>query len=239
MLSGCGSSKGIIGTWKTEFSESSDIYCYTIFNKDGVYENHFIYYGNDVILSQGYYEYKENSDEVNSGRITIYDNKLNASNIGIGEMNDYNGYRIFAVLSGSMSINDYDTSVIDKNGIHFDAGELIICKELNVNEANNLQAGDVITFQSQNADDFGEIVTHKIRRVSSTTDGSKAYVTYGINTNVDDDTLVTPDYIIGKYVGKLPYANAEKYELSYTIYKYSNELELWKDNSEKFTLKSN
>lgn len=227
----------ITGIWKTEFSESNGVHCYTVFNKDGEYENHFVCSDNDIVLNQGYYDYKENSDEVSSGKISIYGNQFNSSSIG--RMNEYNGYHIFAVLSDSMSISNNNTSVIDKNGIHFNAGDLIICKELGVDEINNLQAGDIITFQSQNADNFGEVVTHKIRRVTSTAEGYKGYVTYGINTNTDDETIVTPDFIIGKYVGKLPFAIGEKYELSYTLYKKTRELEIWKDSSEKYILKSN
>ena len=114
------------------------------------------------------------------------------------------GYKMFIVLSDSMSISEQDTTAEDKAGIHFNAGDLIFSKSLDPEEAAQLQPGDVITFQSQNGDNFGEVVTHKIRRITKTAEGSLGFVTYGINTNTDDETIVTPDFILGKYAGRIP-----------------------------------
>ena len=114
------------------------------------------------------------------------------------------GIKMFIVLSGSMSISEQDTLPEDKEGVHFEAGDLIFSKSLDPEECAALQPGDVITFQSQNGDNFGEVVTHKIRRITSTAEGGLGFVTYGINTNTDDETIVTPDFILGKYSGKIP-----------------------------------
>lgn len=114
------------------------------------------------------------------------------------------GYKMFIVLSDSMSISEQDTTAEDKAGITFNAGDLIFSKTLDDGEYAALQPGDVITFQSQGGDNFGEVVTHKIRRITQTAEGGIGYVTYGINTNVDDETVVSPDFILGKYSGKIP-----------------------------------
>ena len=100
---------------------------------------------------------------------------------------DIFGYKFFIAQSDSMSATD------------FSAGDIVIVKEV---DAFSLKEGDVITFISQNSYSYGETVTHKIREVRRSADGSPAFVTYGTTTNTDDEALAT--IIIGKYVGKLP-----------------------------------
>ena len=114
------------------------------------------------------------------------------------------GYKMFIVLSDSMSISEQDTTAEDRAGVNFAAGDLIFSKELEREEVAQLQPGDVITFQSQNGDNFGEVVTHKIRRLTTTAEGERGFVTYGINTNVDDETIVTYYFVLGRYSGKIP-----------------------------------
>ena len=114
------------------------------------------------------------------------------------------GYKMFIVLSDSMSISEQDTTAEDKAGVYFNAGDLIFSKNLDPEDCVQLQPGDVITFQSQNGDNFGEVVTHKIRRITTTAEGGLGFVTYGINTNTDDETIVAPDFVLGKYAGKIP-----------------------------------
>ncbi len=105
------------------------------------------------------------------------------------DKNDRNffGYKFFVVRTDSMAATD------------FDAGDIIISKEVDI---STLGEGDIITFISQSPNNYGETVTHKIRRVTRDTDGSIAFVTYGTTTNTDDDTLAT--IIVGKYVGRIP-----------------------------------
>ena len=97
------------------------------------------------------------------------------------------GYKFFVVQTDSMAATD------------FDAGDIVISKEVDI---TTLKEGDIITFISQSSHNYGETVTHKIRKVTTDTDGSIAFVTYGTTTNTDDETLAT--FIVGKYVGNIP-----------------------------------
>lgn len=99
------------------------------------------------------------------------------------------GYRAFIVLSDSMKKTD------------FASGDLVIVKEVN---ASTLKAGDIIAFTSQNTSNYGETVTHKIRRLTTEADGSTGFVTYGTTTDTDDEIVVTAPYILGKYQFHIP-----------------------------------
>lgn len=99
------------------------------------------------------------------------------------------GYKMFIVLSDSMSATD------------FDAGDLIFSKQ--VKDFSELKEGDIITFQSVDPNNLGEIVTHKIRQVT-TVDGLPAYITYGTTTNVNDPTPVPSSTVLGQYKFKIP-----------------------------------
>ena len=106
--------------------------------------------------------------------------------------NDRNlfGYRAYIVTSDSMSATD------------FNAGDLILVKET---DPTTLQTGDIITFISQDSDSFGEVITHKIREKTFDRNGEPGFITYGTTTGVDDQTVVTYLYILGKYEAKVPY----------------------------------
>lgn len=106
--------------------------------------------------------------------------------------NDRNlfGYRVYIVMSDSMAATD------------FDAGSLILVKET---DPKTLQEGDIISYVSQSSESFGETVTHKIRKITSDANGNLAFVTYGTSTGIDDATLVTAPYILGKYELAIPY----------------------------------
>ncbi len=99
------------------------------------------------------------------------------------------GFKMYTVNSDSMAATD------------FNAGDLIFVKEV---EPSTLKAGDIITFMSQDADSFGETVTHKIRRVTVDAEGNPGFVTYGTTTNTDDKTIVTYPYVLGRYQGRIP-----------------------------------
>ena len=98
------------------------------------------------------------------------------------------GYKFFVVLSDSMSATD------------FSAGDMIVVKEVDV---NSLKEDDIITFYSANSKSIGEIITHKIRSVvkNGTLTG---FITFGTTTNTDDETLVEPNHVIGKYQFNIP-----------------------------------
>lgn len=95
------------------------------------------------------------------------------------------GYKMFTVLSDSMKPE-------------FEAGDIIIVKEMNTNK---LKAGDVITFYSKE----GPLVTHKIEEVTEI-DGERAFVTKGINVEQQDKDPVLASRVIGRYSFALPNA---------------------------------
>lgn len=99
------------------------------------------------------------------------------------------GYKAFIVLSDSMSKTD------------FDAGDLVLIKEV---APNTLQEGDIISYTSQNTSNYGETVTHKIRRLTTDANGEPGFVTYGTTTDTDDETVVTYPYVLGKYQTSIP-----------------------------------
>ena len=99
------------------------------------------------------------------------------------------GYKFFIVTSDSMKATD------------FDAGDIVFVK--NVDPAT-LKEGDIIAFTSQDSDNWGETVTHKIRKIVTDASGSPAFVTYGTTTDTNDESLVTYPYVLGKYTGNLP-----------------------------------
>ena len=102
---------------------------------------------------------------------------------------DLFGYKMYIVNSDSMAKTD------------FNAGDLILVKEV---DPTTLDAGDIITFMSQDTESFGETITHKIRRRTVDAEGNPGFITYGTTTDVDDDTVVTFPYILGKYQNHIP-----------------------------------
>ena len=99
------------------------------------------------------------------------------------------GYSAFIVLSDSMKATD------------FDAGDLVIIKQT---DPSTLKEGDIISVQSPDEANYGEIVTHKIREVTTDEDGNPGFVTYGTTTDSNDQGIVTYNLVIGKYKGHIP-----------------------------------
>ena len=118
------------------------------------------------------------------------------------DRNDRNmfGLRFYIVRTGSMSKSENNAHM----DIHFDPGDIILIKK--VKDPTALEVGDVIAFVSTNNDEsYLSTVTHMIREVARTKDGELlGYYTYGTNTGAHDEALVEPEYVIGKYAGKLP-----------------------------------
>lgn len=102
---------------------------------------------------------------------------------------DLFGYKAFIVLSDSMKKTD------------FESGDLVLVREV---DPATLQAGDIIAYTSQNTDNFGETVTHKIRTLTTDAEGNPGFVTYGTTTDTDDETIVTYPYVLGKYATRIP-----------------------------------
>ena len=99
------------------------------------------------------------------------------------------GYKAFIVRSDSMSATD------------FSAGDLVLVKEV---DPSTLKEGDIISYQSANTENYGEVVTHKIRELTTAEDGSPGFVTYGTTTDQNDEKIVTYSYVLGQYQFRLP-----------------------------------
>ncbi len=106
---------------------------------------------------------------------------------------DLFGFKAFTVRTDSMSATD------------FDSGDIVFTKNV---DPKTLVEGDVIAFVSQEADSFGETITHKIRRLTTGEDGTPGFITYGTTTDVDDEGMVEYEYVLGKYTGKIPNVGA-------------------------------
>jgi signal peptidase len=102
---------------------------------------------------------------------------------------DLFGYKAYIVNTDSMAATD------------FSSGDLIFVKEV---DPTTLREGDIITFISQGTESFGETVTHKIRKLTRDVNGNAGFITYGTTTGVQDDTVVTFPYVMGKYESRLP-----------------------------------
>lgn len=103
------------------------------------------------------------------------------------------GLKMYKVLSDSMKATD------------FAAGDLVFVKEV---DPATLKEGDIVSYISQNTENFGETVTHKIRRLTTDADGNAGFVTYGTTTDTDDEKIVTYPFVVGKYqfhISKLGY----------------------------------
>ena len=103
------------------------------------------------------------------------------------------GYKAFIVLSDSMSKTD------------FNAGDLVLVKEV---DPSTLKEGDIIAYTSQNTSNYGETVTHKIRKLTTDANGEPGFITYGTTTDIDDETVVTYPYVLGKYSSHIPKVGA-------------------------------
>ena len=111
------------------------------------------------------------------------------------------GVKFYIVQTDSMSKSENNKDM----DIHFNAGDIVLIKDLSNNEKAELKAGEVIAFLSTNSVSYGETVTHMIREVKYNDEGKiVGFVTYGTNTGTNDEKVVEPEYILGKYTGKLP-----------------------------------
>ncbi len=97
------------------------------------------------------------------------------------------GYKPYIVLSDSMS------------GV-FDVGDIVVSKEM---DPSTLKEGDIISFRSIDPNNYDTVVTHKIKGETEY-EGQRAFVTYGVNTGVEDEYCVPADRVIGLYQFRLP-----------------------------------
>ncbi len=117
------------------------------------------------------------------------------------DRNDRNlfGFRFYVVLSDSMSLSENNKD----EKVHFNAGDIVITKS--VKDATAIEDGDVISFISQSSTNYGETITHQVKSTMKSDDGTVVgYVTFGTNTGAVDEAIVEPEYVLGKYAGRLP-----------------------------------
>lgn len=105
----------------------------------------------------------------------------------VGKDQSILGYKPYIVLSDSM------------NGV-FEVGDIVVSEET---DASQLKEGDIISFKSIDPNNYDAVVTHKIKG-TTTYEGEDAFVTYGVNTGVEDAYPVPVDRIIGEYQFRLP-----------------------------------
>lgn len=100
------------------------------------------------------------------------------------------GYRAFTIATGSMepvyNIND-----------------VILVKDT---DPSTLKKGDDIAYLGNRDAVKGLIVTHRIIRIETFSDGKVHYTLKGVNNKYEDPSI-TEDQILGKVVGKLPVVN--------------------------------
>lgn len=100
------------------------------------------------------------------------------------------GYRVFTIATGSMepvyNIND-----------------VILVKDT---DPSTLKKGDDIAYLGNRDAVKGLIVTHRIIRIETFSDGKVHYTLKGVNNKYEDPSI-TEDQILGKVVEKLPVVN--------------------------------
>ena len=111
------------------------------------------------------------------------------------------GYKFFIVLTGSMK----ETEVNKDLDVHFNEGDIIIVKDLELEEKKQLKEGDIITFVSGNEESFGKTISHMIKSVIKDKNGNvTGYKTFGTATGAEDESPVEVSDVLGVYSSKLP-----------------------------------
>ena len=109
------------------------------------------------------------------------------------------GLRFYTIRDDAMSASELNADM----DVHLNAGDIVVVKEKDDHAA--LEPGTVIVFLSVNSDTYGETITRAIRSAEYDKRGNFiGYVTFGTNTDTDDEALVEPEYIFGVYAGKIP-----------------------------------
>lgn len=99
------------------------------------------------------------------------------------------GITPMVVLSGSMSGDAED---------HIEAGDLIFVGKA---EAEELEAGDVITYMNENT-----MITHRITKIIADEDGGLSFITKGDANETEDAEAVSEEQVVGVYQGRIPKA---------------------------------
>lgn len=98
-------------------------------------------------------------------------------------------FSLYTIISPSMvpNINVYDV-VID----------------LRVDEPEDIEIGDVITFYSDSPELHGGTITHRVISIIKNKDGSYSYQTKGDNNLVEDSSTVPFEKVVGKVALRIP-----------------------------------
>lgn len=122
---------------------------------------------------------------------------------------------------------------------------------MRVNSPEDLEKGDIITFNSTDYRYSGVLVTHRIVDIEKTTSGVYLYTTKGDNNNTQDSSRISFDEIYGRVIFKIPKIGYIQYYLSsilgwvaiiivpavmiigYDIYKLVKTLRSKEDNTKK------
>lgn len=98
------------------------------------------------------------------------------------------GQKVLTVMSGSMEPA-------------IKTGDVILVKPLEA--ADQIQVGDVITFRAPERADM--LITHRVVEVRLVDGRPSAYITKGDANASEDIRPVSPEQILGRYTGRIPY----------------------------------
>ena len=122
---------------------------------------------------------------------------------------------------------------------------------MRVNSPEDLEKGDIITFNSTDYRYSGVLVTHRIVDIEKTTSGEYLYTTKGDNNNTQDSLRISFDEIYGRVLFRIPKIGYIQYYLSsilgwvaiiivpavmiigYDVYKLVKTLRSKEDNTKK------
>ena len=85
---------------------------------------------------------------------------------------------------------------------------------MRVNSPEDLEKGDIITFNSTDYRYSGVLVTHRIVDIEKTTSGEYLYTTKGDNNNTQDSSRISFDEIYGRVLFRIPKIGYIQYYLS-------------------------
>lgn len=85
---------------------------------------------------------------------------------------------------------------------------------MRVNSPEDLEKGDIITFNSTDYRYSGVLVTHRIVDIEKTTSGEYLYTTKGDNNNTQDSSRISFDEIYGGVLFRIPKIGYIQYYLS-------------------------
>ena len=96
------------------------------------------------------------------------------------------GYRIFAVVTGSM---------VPK----YEVGDVLISKEI---EPSEIKVGDTVVYKGEVGGFKDKFVTHQIQSINKQEDGTYKFITKGIS-NIEADPEISETQVYGKIIYKV------------------------------------